>query len=203
MSNDEFYEPPVVYESKVHAAATGYNHVERDLFDSVERYVNNPMKKSNFDTMQEKANESGQAFQEFVLAIASDNELDMEERANAISAIYCQAQDKRLDSFRKLAPDAEYEEGSTSSSEVTENVYDLFMSGMGPEDIALGVTNNYALGFMVDLEDLIDCAKPGKMAKSISFAIDAGEHMLDVGKMTAAVVIGTVIARKALKKLGD
>lgn len=202
MENDDYREPPLVYESQVHLAATAYSQAEAELFGAIGRCVNNPLRKQHTVVFNRRSEEAQRAFCDLVLAIAEDDELEPDERASSITTVYCQAQDKRLDYFRKLSPTAEYDEGETTPREVAENIQDLFRSGKEPEDIALALAYNYMCSFEVDLEELLDTAEPGKLARAIVFAQDAGEHALEVGKMSAAIAIGGVVAHKIIKRLG-
>jgi hypothetical protein len=198
---EPFEEPPVNYTSHVYSAERAFTETEQALFETIGDFTNNPHKRRNVSALHDKTQKNRQAFNDFVSAIVNDEELAIEEKANSVSTVYCDAENRRLAYFRELAPDGDYEEGETSVEEISENIGDLFHNDLPPEDITLAVTNNYMLSLAVDLDILLDFAQPGKLARSITFARDAREHALEVGKTSAAIAIGAVIAHQVIKKL--
>lgn len=201
--HEPFEEPPVTYDSHVYSAEREFAETEQALFETIRGFTNNPYKRQNVVALHDKTQKNRQAFNGFVSAIVNDEELEIDEKANAVSTAYCDAQNQRLAYFRELAPDGDYDEGDTTVEEVSEDIGDLFRNGLKPEDITLEVTNNYMLSLAVDLDTLLDFAQPGKLARSITFARDAREHFLEIGKTSTAIAIGAVIAHQVIKKLDN
>ena len=198
MSVDEFGEQSPIVQNNFPEAVKHFDQVQEELFGTIETCLRNPSKQG-FSTLTEITESSRLGFRDVITAIATDEELDIEERSNAMSTWYFDTEKKRLDFFRELAPDGDYEPEEFTREQMAENVQDYFDSGLEVEEIAMDITNGYIRGFAVDLSDLLDVAEPSRRAKAVFLAKDIGEQALEIGKISAGVIIGGILLRKAFK----
>lgn len=197
--SSDYGEHSPLTENPMVAAVQQFDEAQADLFASMTDYTGHPTRQRGI-LLNHHIETTRLAFHEVVLALAGDEELTIEERAKSIATWYFDAEKQRIDLCREIAPDGDYEESSFSSTVVAENIQDGFNAGLSAEDVASLATDSYAKSFAIDVNDLLDSARPNKRARAIYMAKDLGEQAIEIGKISAGVIIGGIILNKAFKQ---
>lgn len=210
--SDEYGEPPVTENKIFPEAVARFYEYEEDFFSRISTLLQNPYDEEAVNAFNQSSVDTQDAFVDVVIAIASDDELSLEERAKSIATWFFTAEQSRLDFLRKLAPEADYEEGEANYEHIVENVTDLFNAGLDPTEIGYELGNNYAMSLTVDMESLKDEVsestdqadedRPTNKDKAVHLAKDIGIHAAEVGKLAAGIALGTLLAQKALNRFG-
>lgn len=198
-----FDESSPIEENAIQAATVKFSQSEDQLFNALGRLTHNPLRKQHAIIANQGIASTRESFHQLVNVIAADEELDIEERVNSIATVYCEAHDNRLGFFRELAPEADYDEGHTTSDQIRTHIDALFKAELDPSTVAAVMTDQYMMGLKTDLDELFQSADPGMFTKSVRLARIGGKHLAEVGKTSAALAIGTVVAHKLIKKLSD
>jgi hypothetical protein len=136
-----------------------------------------------------------QAFYGIVDTAISSEDISVEERHKIAANTYIQAKEKRMIFFEQLNPGGEYEVEITHT-QIIENIHDYTEAGHTPQDIATELTNAYIIDFCQDLDEFMQTLKPTPKENIKHLAQEVGRHAVDIGKLSAAVAIGTVVAKK-------
>jgi hypothetical protein len=148
----------------------------------------------------EAAKQAAEVFLSTTTTIISDPELTKEQQIAFITTLYHGVKGPRRELFASLAPSGDFDADPETSNDVAESLNDYFDSKMSLEAIAQELTSSYACNYEEDLEELFGSLDFTFNEKVRLLAIHVGHHALEVGKLSAGIAIGGIIAGKVLQK---
>jgi hypothetical protein len=174
---------------------------QQTLFDVVRGSMSG-FSESDVDLVILCVNDSTETFGQVVGAIISSEELDDAERANTLATIFMGSDIARVDYFKQLAPKESFSLLPKTHEELARQI-EIGLSNKSPEEVAMEITQLYVVNLTTDINAVLKAARLPTKTKVKNFLDSASEHVVEVGKMSAAVVIGSLITREILKRQGE
>jgi hypothetical protein len=178
---------------------TDVQESQASLFGAIASCAQKPNKKTalSFNVETEAALD---AFSMAIGVIAACDEVPANERAERIAGLCIETECGRLAFLREIAPFGDFQDPETSPEQLTEMAQDYLDRGAEPTEIADEMSASYSRNYFVDIEEFFESVEPSYGVKAKWLAEDIGRQAIEIGKITAAVTVGTVLAHRLLKK---
>lgn len=198
MDTGIFENSPLQPEDPVVQAIGEMDQAHYAYFQATAVWVRKPLPK-HFPAVLESGEAAGQAFCDVITTILNSELLDTNEKAIQIATVTSGANDMRLQLYRRIVPRAQFADNK-DQDELSASIKDDFDAGVEPKQILITTISDYARVFNDHHETLLNTISSSKRGKALEFYNKLGSHAAGMGKMTAAVTIGTLISHEIIKK---
>ena len=186
------------------------DQAQADFFEALEDWTRLPIG-PRLSAVTTASNHAGQAFHDTVTAIIKNDETEFADRATQIATLFNGVEETRVTFLRAQLPAGDFSPNPIEPEAFAQNLEAMYAEcsgGQGDDETSLlellsaDVAGQH-MGFMIiDLQEFIETVQDSRWAKTVlDSRPGCGQESWDIGKISAAVVIGSLAARGISKRL--